>query len=114
MELSIVVTVGCEICALVGFLKVKQISPIDIHRQLIEDYGEKSISIQHVRKWCREFSEGRTNIHDKDRTGRLSVSDEKVKRILLEDQKFTLNDLALHIPEISHTTIHVQWCGASP
>ncbi|KAJ8954708.1 hypothetical protein NQ318_011401 [Aromia moschata] len=48
-------------------------------RQLSEIYGETCISIQHVRKWCREFSEGRTDIHDEKRSGRPSISDEVVE-----------------------------------
>jgi len=43
---------------------------------------------QHVREWCKEFSEGCTEIHDKDRSGRPSVSDgiiEKVESIMVEE-----------------------------
>ena len=32
---------------------------------------------QNVTKWCREFSEGRTDVHDEQRSGRPSlISDE--------------------------------------
>lgn len=109
MELPIVVTARCEIRAVIRFLNAKQISPTEIHCQLIEVYGENCISVQHVRKWCREFSEGRMEIHDENRSGRPSVSDgvvEKVETILLEDRRITINELALLIPEISSATIH--------
>lgn len=109
MELPIASTARCEIRAVIRFLNAKRVSPIDIHRQLIEVYGENCMSVQHVRKWCREFSEGRTEIHDENRSGRPSVSDEvveKVETILLEDRRITINELALRIPETSNTTIH--------
>ncbi|KAG8283040.1 hypothetical protein J6590_023570 [Homalodisca vitripennis] len=89
MEFPIVVTARCKIRAVIRFLNAKQISPIEIHDQLIEVYGENCTSVQHVRKWCREFSEGRMEIHDENRSGRPSVSDgvvEKVETILLEDR----------------------------
>ncbi|KAG8335690.1 Lysine-specific demethylase 3B [Homalodisca vitripennis] len=58
-----------EIRAVIRFLIAKQISPIEIHRQLFEVYGENFISVQHVRKRCREFSEGCMEIHDENRSG---------------------------------------------
>jgi hypothetical protein len=44
-----------------------------------------------VRKWCREFKDGRTDVHDEQRSGRLSVSDETIirnvyKRIFTREQ----------------------------
>lgn len=109
MELPIAVAARCEIRAVIRFLNAKRILPTEIHRQLMEVYGKKCISVQHVRKWCREFSEGCIEIHDEDRSGRPSVSDEivqKVQSILLEVRRITINELALHIPDISNTTVH--------
>jgi len=109
MELPIAVAATCEIRSVIRFLHAKRVPPIDIHRQLTEVYGEKCISVQHVRKWCREFSEGRTEVHDEQRSGRPSVSDDvvdKVERILLEDRRITINELSFRIPDIASTTIH--------
>jgi hypothetical protein len=56
---------------------------VDIHSQLCEVYGEKCISVQHVRKWCREFKDGRagTDVHDEQRSGWPSVSDETITKV---------------------------------
>jgi hypothetical protein len=62
-----------EVCSVIRFLWAKHVSPVEIHRQLIEVYGDGVMSVQHVREWCREFKNGRTNIHDDDRTGRPST-----------------------------------------
>ncbi|KAJ8944495.1 hypothetical protein NQ318_011753 [Aromia moschata] len=97
MEPLISVTARCEIRAVIRFLHAKKLQPVEIHRQLSEIYGKTCISIQHVRKWCREFSEGRTDIHDEKRSGRPSISDEvvaKIERILLEDRRITIRELA--------------------
>jgi histone-lysine N-methyltransferase SETMAR len=49
---------------------------VDIHSQLCEVYGENCMSVQHLRKWCREFKDGRTDFHDEQHSGRPSVLDE--------------------------------------
>ena len=93
MEPAIAVTARCEIRSVIRFLNAKKLTPIEIHRQLEEVDGKTCISVQHVRKWYREFSEGRTDVHDEQRSGRPSVSDEvvaKIERILLEDRRVTL------------------------
>jgi hypothetical protein len=36
----------------------------DIHRQICEVYGENAMSDGMVRKWVRQFNEGRENVHD--------------------------------------------------
>jgi hypothetical protein len=49
-----------------------------------------------VRKWCREFKDGRTDVHDEQRSGRPSVSDEtiaKVEETMPKDQRVTVREL---------------------
>ncbi|UYV71929.1 hypothetical protein LAZ67_9001179 [Cordylochernes scorpioides] len=48
---------------------------------LVEVYGEKCMDIKNVRKWCREFNEGRINVHDEQRSGRPSLPESTVVRI---------------------------------
>ncbi|KAL4084776.1 hypothetical protein QTP88_027681 [Uroleucon formosanum] len=67
---------------------------------------DRRLSIKNVRKWCREFSNGRTNIHDEARSGRPSVSDnlqEQVESELREDRRVTVRELEekLEIPKPS-------------
>lgn len=35
----------------------------------METYGSEVITRQHVTKWVKLFKEGRTDIHDKERSG---------------------------------------------
>ena len=37
--------------------------PAEIHKQIVAVYGNV-MNRQNVTKWCREFSEGRTDVHD--------------------------------------------------
>jgi len=108
MEMPLVATAKCEIRAVIRFLNAKNVAPIEIHQQLTEVYGVKCMSVQHVRKWRREFTGGRTDIHDEERSGRPSVSDETIEKfegILLEDRRITIRELALRVPEVSFSTI---------
>lgn len=108
MALPIAVTAKCELRAVIRFLNAKGVQPIDIHRQLTEVYGDKCIDVKNVRKWCREFAGGRTEIHDVERSGRPSISDEtveKIEQILRQDRRITIHELSLRVPEISESSI---------
>jgi hypothetical protein len=59
------------------------------------------MSIQHVRKWCREFNDGRTNVHDEQRFGRPSVSDKTIAK----DRRVTVRELCEMIPDVSKICI---------
>lgn len=52
--------------------------------------------IKNVKKWCREFSNGRTNIRDEARSGRPIVSDdlqEHVESVIREDRRMIVREL---------------------
>ena len=40
--------------------------PAESHKQIVAVYGSV-MNRQNVTKWCREFSEGRTDVHDEQR-----------------------------------------------
>jgi transposase len=65
---------------------------------------------QNVTKWCREFSEGRTDVHDEQWSGRPSlISDDLLHEIegeIRANRRMTIRELHYIIPEVSKTTIH--------
>jgi len=65
---------------------------------------------QNVTKWCREFSEGRTDVHDEQRSGRPSlISDDLLQEIegeICANLRLTIKEWHHIIPEVSKTTIH--------
>jgi hypothetical protein len=66
----------CEVRSVVRFLNAKGKRPAEIHKQNVAVYGNV-MNRQNVTKWCREFSEGRTDVHDEQRSGvSSSISDE--------------------------------------
>jgi hypothetical protein len=56
--------VDCEVRSVIHFLNARNVKPADIHRQICEVYGENAMSDGMVRKWFRQFNEGRENVHD--------------------------------------------------
>ncbi len=72
----------CVPRAVIQFLMAKNTSVVEIHRQLTEVYCSEIMSVQMVRKWCREFCEGRCKVHDESHTGHPTVvMDESVNTI---------------------------------
>ena len=53
----------CELRSVIRFLKAKCERPTEIHKQIVAVYG-KVMNRQNVTKWCREFSEGKTDDND--------------------------------------------------
>jgi hypothetical protein len=64
--------VKCEVRCIVRFLNTKVEHPVEIHKQIVAVYGDV-MNWQNVMKWCHEFSEGKTDVHDEQRSGRPSL-----------------------------------------
>jgi hypothetical protein len=47
-----------EIRSVIQILRVKRVSLIEIHRQLIQARDDNVLKVERVRKWCREFESG--------------------------------------------------------
>jgi hypothetical protein len=74
-------------------LNAKNVGPSEIYWQVCEVYGDNAMSDGMVRRWCRMFSEGRTNVHDDDRSGRPSLVTvnllDQVNEKIRENRRFT-------------------------
>ena len=83
--------------------------PAEIHKQIVAVYGNV-MNRQNATKWCREFSEGRTDVHDEQRSGRPSlISDDLLQEIegeIRANRRVTIRLLHYIIPQVSKTTIH--------
>ena len=62
----------CEVRSVIRFLNAKGERPAEIHKQIVAVCG-KVMNLQNATKWCREFSEGRTDVHDEQRSGKPSL-----------------------------------------
>ncbi len=93
MELPVVCVLVCIPCSIILFLHAQNISPIEIHHQLTLVFGN-IMTIQHTRKWCREFSKGRRDVHDAVRLGcpRASTKDtvNTIRALLDENRRLSI------------------------
>lgn len=100
----------CEVRSVIRFLNARNVKPAEIHRQLTEVYGQNVISDGMVRKWVRQFNDGRNNVHDDARSGRPSlVSDELVEKVnekIRGNRRFTIRTLSDEFPQISKSLLH--------
>jgi len=82
----------------------------EIHHQIYQGYGNNAMSDGMVRKWVRKFNKGRENVQDEARSGRPSLVNDDLVRMINErvgdDRRFTISDLSLHFPQISRTLLY--------
>jgi len=67
---------------LIPFLRAQHVFPIAIYCQFVNvNSGDGVNRVQEVIKWLREFENGRTDIHDNDRTDEPVKTREHVKAV---------------------------------
>ena len=114
----------CEVRGVILFLQAENVRPSEIHRRRVAVYGEHAMNAASDRKWCTMFTNGRTDVHDAERSGRPSVITDALKqkanRIIRENLHFTISEVYEQCPEVSCTveyetvTKHLQyqsWTG---
>jgi transposase len=99
----------CAVRSVMRFLNAKGERPAAIHKQTVAVHGN-IMNLQNVTKWCSEFSEGRTKVHDERRSGRPSlISYELLREIegeIRANRRVTIRELHHIVPEVSKTAIH--------
>nr|XP_042904024.1 acetylcholine receptor subunit alpha-like 1 [Parasteatoda tepidariorum] len=72
----------CELRSVIRFLHAVGSNAAKTHKRMSKAYREAFVSDSNVRKWCRNFDAGRTDVHDAGGHGRKSVStDDLVQRV---------------------------------
>ena len=87
----------CEVRGVIRFLQAENVRPSEVHQRLVTVYGEHAMNAASVRKWCTMFRNGRTDVHDTERSGRSSVITDalkqKVNLIIRENRHFTISEV---------------------
>ncbi len=60
---------NCKQHSVIRFLTAKNTNAAEIHRQISSFHGEETMSVQHIRKWICDFSNGREEVHDLAQAG---------------------------------------------
>ncbi|GBM55846.1 hypothetical protein AVEN_99379-1 [Araneus ventricosus] len=99
-----------ELHSVIRFLSANNVKQAEIHSQLVEIYCENLMTDGMVRKWVRQFNDGRTNVHDGARSGPPSVVNDglvaKVNEKIRKNRRFTIRMLCDEFPQISKTVLH--------
>jgi len=99
----------CDVRGVIRFLQAENVRPSEIHRRLVAVYDEHVMNAASVRKWCTIFRNGRTDVHDAERSGRPSeITDalkQKVNRIIRENRHFAVSEVYEKYPEVSCTVV---------
>jgi len=99
----------CEVRSVIRFLNAVGERPAEIHEQIVAVYGNV-MNRQNVTKWCYELCEGRTDVHDEQRSGNPSLISDEILQVtegeIRANRRVTIRELHHIIPEVSKTTIH--------
>jgi len=100
----------CGVRGVIRFLQAENVRPSEIHPRLVAVYGEHIMNAASVREWCIMFRNGRTDVHDAERSGRPSVITDalkqKVNSIIRENRHFTISEVYEKCPEVSRTAVY--------
>ncbi|KAG5313222.1 MOS1T transposase, partial [Pseudoatta argentina] len=100
----------CEIRSVIRYLIWKGKTPVEVYNEVKTAYGDKGMNRTSVFKWCREFKNGRTSVHDDQRSGRSSILTddivEKIENALRDDRRSTVDELSAMFPQISRSLLH--------
>lgn len=96
--------------AVIRFLTAEGVKPTVIHKRMKQQYGESCMSQTSCYRWVNEFKNGREDITDEPRSGRLlDVSSPdtvaEVEKLIKSDRRLTIDNVA-EIMDISHGTAH--------
>ncbi|GFU99502.1 histone-lysine N-methyltransferase SETMAR [Trichonephila clavipes] len=86
---------ACEIRCVIRFLNAKKVKPIEMYRQICEVYGQNAMSDSMVRRWVRQFNEGRSEVHDEERSGNPSLITEELVHAI--DEKIDEKTVSLQL-----------------
>jgi len=102
--------VPCEVRSVIRFFTVRGETTAEIHWQLVSVYGTNVMDVSNMRRWVKEFKEGREDVFDEKRSGRPSLVSEKVvekiNNIIRKDRRLTLDELHELIPDISRSVLY--------
>ena len=58
----------------VRFLWAEEVKPVEIHRRMLAQYGQSTMSQRKVYEWVERFKSSRTRVTDEGRSGRPPTS----------------------------------------
>ncbi|XP_040556984.1 serine/threonine-protein kinase VRK1 isoform X1 [Gallus gallus] len=87
---------------IIEFLHAEKIAPIDIHRRLLNVYGDQTVDVSTVRRWVVRFSSGDNDLKDKPRSGRPCTAvtprnEERLNQLIQSNLGITTRELCTEL-----------------
>ncbi|XP_035207091.1 uncharacterized protein LOC118181956 [Stegodyphus dumicola] len=90
-----------EMRAVILFLWAKNVPASEIHRQIVEVYGDKAMNRQQVAKWCRSYQAGREHVENRSMeasglpsSSRTDINMARVEETIQRDRRVTVRKIA--------------------
>jgi len=97
----------CEVRGVIRFLQAENVRPFEIHQRLVAVYGEHVMNVASVRKWCIMFTNGRTDVHDAERSGRPYVITDAMKQKVNRIIRINISQLAKCMNNVRKCLVHL-------
>jgi len=78
----------------IALLHAEKIPPNDIHRRLLNVYGDQIVDVSIVRRWVASFSSGNSDVNDKPRSGQPC---ERLDQFICANRRITSNELCTEL-----------------
>jgi len=84
----------------IEFLHAGKIAPNDIHRRLLNVYGDQTVDVSTVRRWVACFSSGDSNVKDKPCSRRPCIAvgprnEEHLDQFICVNRRITTRELCM-------------------
>lgn len=108
MATSIDSTAKCEFQSIIRFLQAEKNSAAEIHRRMLQVYGENYVSDEVVHEWCQHFKEAELmSMMKVDKEESLSqqktLCDELIVR---ENSRFKITGISVKIIKVSRSSLY--------
>ena len=85
---------------------------MEVHRRMLAQYGQSTMSQRKVYEWVERFKSGRTRVTDEGRSGRPSTSRtqdpiDRVDAMIREDRRITVSEVHICISALGP---HMPYC----
>ena len=95
-----------------GWATIDKLSGIDIHKKLVDHFGENSVKLRRVQEVIKQIKEGRTDMANKKSPGRprtehIDQNVARVKGMLSINNTVTIQAMSQHLDLSTHVVFNI-------
>ena len=94
----------------IEFLHAEKIAPTDIHRHLLNVYGDQTVDVRTVTRWVAHFSRGDSDVKDKQHSGWPCTAvtpwnEERLDQLIRTNRRITTTELCTEQLNIGYNAL---------